>query len=294
MERSRSPNLSLVFNPTGETKKKGFGGAALRQSQLLPSSDCGHINASHLRHFGPAPTKLLSQRLGIDIMHHVAMCALRTKQRQVETHIWRVQHALMSEIKPDYAERLEQARARRGFRSARAATQFFGWKYDTYIQHERGLRGISRAASRYAKAFRVSEAWLLTGEGETSSERIVPLLAWVSAGAMLQEEIADEALGTIEVSGLPDGDWIALQVKGDSMDRISPPDSVILVNRQNRRLVANACYVIDDGHGNATYKRFRPNPMRFEPVSTNTEHEPLFPDNEPTIIGRVEMSVLRM
>ncbi|WP_245488379.1 helix-turn-helix transcriptional regulator [Mesorhizobium sp. Pch-S] len=67
--------------------------------------------------------------------------------------------------RPEFAKRLEQARTQRGFRSAKEAARFFGWTYETYIQHEQGIRGISRAAARYAEAFRVSEGWLLTGEG---------------------------------------------------------------------------------------------------------------------------------
>lgn len=121
----------------------------------------------------------------------------------------------------------------------------------------------------------------------------VPHLSWISAGAMARDDVSDEAIGTIEVAGLPPGDWFALTVRGSSMDRISPPDSVIFVNRKDKQLVANACYIIDDGEGNATYKRYRPNPMRFEPVSTE-EHTTLFPDNEPTIVGRVGLSMIRM
>lgn len=122
----------------------------------------------------------------------------------------------------------------------------------------------------------------------------VPHITWVSAGAMMQEEATQEAIGTIRISGLPAGDWFALTVRGDSMDRISPPESVIFVNRRQKELAANACYIIDDGEGNATYKRYRPDPMRFEPVSTNAQHEPIFPDNEPTIVGRVGLSMIRM
>lgn len=199
----------------------------------------------------------------------------------------------MIDTRPDYAQRLEQARKKRGFTSARAASEFFGWVYETYIQHEQGIRGISRAAGKYAKAFRVSEAWLLTGEGQPGSDLIVPHLSWVSAGTMTRDDIADEAIGTIEVAGLPPGDWFALTVHGTSMDRISPPESIIFVNRKDKQLVANACYIIDDGEGNATYKRYRPNPMRFEPVSTE-QHDTLFPDNEPTVIGRVGLSMIRM
>lgn len=123
----------------------------------------------------------------------------------------------------------------------------------------------------------------------------VPYLAWVSAGAMMREDIADEALGVLRVADLPQsGDWIALQVSGDSMDRISPPESIIFIDRHDRNLVPNACYVISDDEGNATYKRYRSGPTRFEPVSTNPHHEPIFPDNDPIIVGRVRRSIINM
>lgn len=73
-------------------------------------------------------------------------------------------HSMDYDDRPDFAKRLEKARKDRGFRTPKDAARFFDWSYETYIQHEQGIRGISRAASKYAKAFRVSEAWLLTGE----------------------------------------------------------------------------------------------------------------------------------
>jgi phage repressor protein C with HTH and peptisase S24 domain len=88
--------------------------------------------------------------------------------------------------------------------------------------------------------------------------------------------------------------WIALRVDGDSMDRISPPGSIIIVNTNDKKLVPNACYVIADSDSNVTYKRYRSNPARFEPVSTNPRHEPIFPDGEPEIIGRVKKSIIDM
>jgi phage repressor protein C with HTH and peptisase S24 domain len=67
--------------------------------------------------------------------------------------------------RPEPAKRLEQARRARGFKNPKDAARFFGWKYETYIQHEQGHRGIGRQSAKYATAFRVSEGWLLTGEG---------------------------------------------------------------------------------------------------------------------------------
>jgi hypothetical protein len=72
----------------------------------------------------------------------------------------------MNEERPAPAIRLEAARRARGFEDAKSACRYFGWVYDSYIQHERGERGLSRSASRYATAFRVSVGWLLNGEGE--------------------------------------------------------------------------------------------------------------------------------
>lgn len=73
-------------------------------------------------------------------------------------------HIMEFDDRPEFAKRLEKARKDRGFRTPKDAARYFDWTYETYIQHEQGIRGISRAAGKYAKAFRVSEAWLLTGE----------------------------------------------------------------------------------------------------------------------------------
>lgn len=201
----------------------------------------------------------------------------------------------------ELAERLVAARSHAGFSTAQAAADALGVKYPTYAGHENGSSGFRAATGAvYARKFKVSFEWLMSGRGSMLPEPMVsealevPLLSWVSAGAMMREDVADEALGHIKIANLPAGDWIALEVRGDSMDRISPPQSIIAVNRRDKHLVANACYVIGDGEGNATYKRFRPNPMRFEPVSTNPKHETLFPDNEPVIVGRVKRSMIDM
>lgn len=195
----------------------------------------------------------------------------------------------------EIGERLAQARKGATFSTATEAAAALGMKYPTYAGHENGSRGLRANLERYAKRFGVSVDWLLTGKGSGPAPGIVtvPLLTWISAGAMMREDVSDEALGDLLVSDLPPGDWIALKVVGDSMDRISPPESTIFVDRKDKELVPNALYVIADEEGNATYKRFRPGPpRRFEPVSVNTAHEPIIPDRDPVIVGRVKRSVL--
>ena len=98
----------------------------------------------------------------------------------------------------------------------------------------------------------------------------------------------EDAPRVIEHGLDPNGDWIALRVDGDSMNKVSPHDSIIFVNRKERSPVPNAYYVIGDGEGGTTYKRYRP-PNTWEPCSTNPAHQPLTlpADQEPYIIGRV-------
>lgn len=161
-------------------------------------------------------------------------------------------------------------------------------------QIERGVNLSTTELPALANAlgcavFDLDESYLPDTDGVPLA--VVPLVSWVSAGALMSNELSDEMLGQIKVADLPPGDWIALRVQGDSMDRISPPQSIILVDRKKRELIPNACYVIEDGDGNATYKRYRPSPDRFEAVSTQ-DHPTIYPDNTPRVVGRVMRTFL--
>lgn len=119
-------------------------------------------------------------------MHNAYQC-VKSKRIPISCEM----HIMSFDDRPDFAKRLEQARIDRGFRTAKDAARYYGWVYETYIQHEQGIRGISRAAGKYAKAFRVSEGWLLTGEG-----------AGPPATKVSGEEAVKELLSRIE--GLPE------------------------------------------------------------------------------------------
>jgi SOS-response transcriptional repressor LexA len=163
-----------------------------------------------------------------------------------------------------------------------------------------GRQGISTATlMKLAPVLKTSAEWLLEGKGTPDAVSVavaqVPVISWVKAGALAMPDIVTDGddAPLLPMAGLPPGDWFALTVVGDSMDRISPPESVILVNRRERSLVPNACYVFADEDGAATYKRFRPSPRRLEPVSTNLDHQPIFID-EPRIVGRVRYTLLKL
>lgn len=68
--------------------------------------------------------------------------------------------------KTEQARRLVAARLRAGFGHAKNAAERFGWVYESYIQHERGQRGIKwSVAKKYADAFGVPHPWLMAEAG---------------------------------------------------------------------------------------------------------------------------------
>lgn len=117
---------------------------------------------------------------------------------------------------------------------------------------------------------------------------VVPVVSWVSAGRMWAQEAvrAGDIVREIPVADLPSGNWIALQIEGDSMNRVAPPGSVIIVNTNDTRLIPEKYYVFGYDNGEATFKRFRPDPDRLVPFSTNPDHESVYPEDGLKVVGR--------
>lgn len=149
-------------------------------------------------------------------------------------------------------------------------------------------------AEKIGKKYSRLPAEIMLPPGSLGSLARIRVLSMIKAGKMSRDDIRDADIGTVVVAGLPKGDWVAFEVEGDSMNRISPPESIIFVDRRDKKLAPNALYVVSDSDGNATYKRYRPDPDRFEPVSTNDKNETIYPDENTTIFGRVRRTMLDM
>lgn len=118
-------------------------------------------------------------------------------------------------------KRLAKAREDAGYPNPRRGAIAMGANYNTYVQHENGTRPISRdAAIRYARFFRVSLEWLLTGKGTQKARKPeVPVIAFVGAGAEVFP-IDDSAQGGgLDLVEVPFGmeDHVAAIIRGDSM-----------------------------------------------------------------------------
>lgn len=147
------------------------------------------------------------------------------------------------------------------------------------------------------KELNTTEEWLLFGEGapdatETTHAIPVPLLGHVAAGRMTSgDSLAGEAHDIIQVAGIDDGELFALRIIGDSMDRILPEETIVIVDRADRTLIALKIFVIADPEtGDATVKRYMANPPRFEAWSHSPGFTPL-PASNVKVLGRVRMSL---
>lgn len=126
----------------------------------------------------------------------------------------------------------------------------------------------------------------------------VPVISWVSAGKLAdsEEPIPEDEGRVILVDDLGPGDFFGLKVDGDSMDRISPEGSVIIVNRRDRQLVSDKPYVFAV-NGKSTFKLWHParppEPFYLEPFSTNPRNRPVFADRKQLeVVGRVRRTIL--
>lgn len=151
-------------------------------------------------------------------------------------------------------ERLRHARELRGFPSAAEAARAIGVPYGTYSGHENGSRGITREnVTEYAKKFRVSPHWMLTGDG-TPRPQTVPIVGLAGAnpdGSILYNEAQGE-IGDAPM--VPGGDerTVAVEVRGSSMRGIAEDGWLIYYN--DRRdpptddLIGELCVVgLDSG-----------------------------------------------
>lgn len=181
----------------------------------------------------------------------------------------------------------------------------WGWSYNTLKSNANGSMSFSfPKAQVYASRLKVRAEWLYAGtppmrEPPPAARRPpidVPIIGWVQAGQLADIGAIDELdeVERLSMGGLPQGRWFATDVHGDSMDRVSPEGSRIIVNADDQHLLAGRYYLFSL-RGEATYKRYYDAPVkRLEPYSTNPANRTIFLAEDPdwSVIGRVHRSLI--
>lgn len=152
-----------------------------------------------------------------------------------------------------------------------------------------------------AEALRTTEEWLLHERGheevpeKTVDKRVlrVQVIEWVQAGNPSEAAFSSQDDGDVLLADLGRGDFFATRVVGDSMDRVSPEGSIIVVNRADREVVTGRHYIFSI-KGETTYKTWHAgNPPMLKPFSTNLSHDPIFfRKKDFEVVGRVVRSII--
>ncbi len=154
-----------------------------------------------------------------------------------------------------------------------------------------------------AKVLQAKLLWLINGVGpeEAGSEddaTTLPVYSEVPAGRMMASEgiaRAEDVRSHITISGLGRGDWAALVVNGNSMNKVAPDGSIIVFNRADTRPIDNGFFIFKHPEtGEATFKRYGAGkPPRLRPYSYD-DYDPIIlaADDEVEIVGRVRKVVV--
>lgn len=189
------------------------------------------------------------------------------------------------------ARRIKERLAQLGL-NPRSAAFKGGLKEDAIRNVLRGRsispRGKTLCAIAEALNWSIEE---LLGQSNLSNKSVpmaaVPVVSWVEAGSFSEASDPYEPGDSVNEIQVPSTSTtlIALVVRGSSMNRVAPDGSTILVDYSRCDLISGKYYVVKNGDG-ATFKRYRSNPDRFEPNSTE-DHQIIFPQDSITVVGQV-------
>jgi len=192
--------------------------------------------------------------------------------------------------------RIKEWRKNRGLTAEQLATML-GTGRSTIVKLENGQRRFTTTwMERIAKELKLTPAQLLSSDAlNPVDQRMVsaPLIdwscAWEYAGTVPKQHPAG-AWEKAEFVPYPRDTVIALAIAGDDMDRIAPKGSTIIVDYADKTLRDGGCYLFAVGN-EVRFRRYRDSggPPRFEPASTNAEHQIFYPEKAQSlaIVGRV-------
>lgn len=148
------------------------------------------------------------------------------------------------------------------------------------------MKGKRRVTAEEAK-----RAYDFLGIAGSPSIQWVPVIGIASAGHW--REAIQMPLGNLPVRhGSVSDEAFAVEVSGDSMDRLIPDGGHIIIDPRQKELRDGKVYLIQNAEAEVTVKAYFRSPPRFEPVSSNTDHQGwLVSDRDFIVLGRVVKKV---
>ena len=133
---------------------------------------------------------------------------------------------------------------------------------------------------KYDEAVQLQLTFLSKAQGS----RDLPVIGMAGAGNWV-EAIADpEETVHVPARAGTSGKFV-VEVVGQSMNQVLPDGSLAIIEPDETDVYVGKLYLLQNADGEGTIKRFRTDPLRFEPVSDD-------PSFEPIMIGAVDFQVV--
>lgn len=160
--------------------------------------------------------------------------------------------------------------------------------FTTVAKIERSQRKLTREwIARFASALNVRPSEIVDDElhDPIRIAAELPVIGMVSAGNWREAVQETDRYIAAPVEGER---VFGLDVDGDSMDKLAPAGSTVLVDPDQLDLLDGKFYVVMREDGEATFKQYRASPARLMPCSNNPAHSAIALGQEPfTVIGKV-------
>ena len=176
----------------------------------------------------------------------------------------------MSKLSEAIPNRVRALRQERGWSLAELAERS-GTTASQIMKLEKSMRRLDFDwVERLAQAFGITDRELLSdGAAPPAGVRMVPLVGAIAAGNW-REAIA-HADGTVAAVNASENAF-ALRASGNSMDLLVPDGGYVIVEPDLSDLRDGKVYAVMNAEGESTVKRYRNDPARLEPCSTDASH----------------------
>lgn len=123
--------------------------------------------------------------------------------------------------------------------------------------------------------------------------REIPLIGMAGAGNWL--EAIEQAGRQVWIPAHLGTAKFAIEIVGSSMDLLLPEGSIAVIDPDDKEMYSGKIYLLLNADGEATVKRYRTDPARFEPVSSDPSFVPFaLGTTDFRIVGRVVAAIQQL
>lgn len=194
----------------------------------------------------------------------------------------------MSKLSDAIPNRIRALRMERGWTLAELAERA-GTSASQIMKLEKATRRLDFDwVTKLADAFGISERELIADvSNDFETVRMVPLVGDIAAGNWREAVESPVEMIPLPVAYGGGPNIFALRPVGTSMNLLVPEGGHVIIDPDFGGLREGLIYAVMNAEGETTLKRFRSDPARLEPCSSDPAHQPIELGQQAfTVIGR--------